>query len=52
MIVVVKPEDQAETHMLFDDMEIAVELGQWFLGSYIRDHEGRQDFVEQKVQAC
>ena len=38
--------------MLFDDLEIAVESGQWFLGSYIGDHESRQEFVEQKVQVC
>jgi len=47
---VVKPEDQAEAHELFDDLGIAVESGQRFLGSFIGDHEGIQEFVEQKVQ--
>lgn len=32
---VVKPEDQAEAHVLFDDLGIAVEPGQWLLGSFI-----------------
>jgi len=49
-IVVVKPEDQAEVRELFDDLGIVVKPGQRFLGSFIGDHEGTQEFVEQKVQ--
>jgi len=47
---VVKPEDRAEARELFDDLGIVVKSGQRFLGSFIGDHEGTQEFVEQKVQ--
>ena len=48
-IVVVEPKDQAEAHLLFDNLGVTVLSGR-FLGTFIGDHEGTLEYVHQKVQ--
>ena len=46
----VDSKDEAEVHWLFDELGVTVATGQCFLGSFIGDQEGTQEYVKQKVE--
>ena len=42
--------DEAEAHILFDELGVTVVTSQRFLGGFIGDQEGTHEYVKRKVQ--